>query len=56
MSDEPKPRGYKTLAEAMAAIRDHENAKRREASEASGPHLSLNSGRRDEDHPLRHTE
>jgi hypothetical protein len=35
MSDDPKPRGYATLREAMAAIVKHEEQKRHDACHAA---------------------
>jgi hypothetical protein len=37
MSDQTKPHGFKTLAAAMAAIKDFEGAKRRQVSETPWP-------------------
>ncbi|MGZ3269034.1 MAG: hypothetical protein ACXU7X_12575 [Croceibacterium sp.] len=46
MTDEPKPRGYDTLREALAAIIEHEAGRRCEVKEAkpARERLGLNFG------------
>jgi hypothetical protein len=52
MSDDAKPRGYASLAEAMAAIAAHERAKQRE-TRSSREKLSLPKSEAQRSPPVR---